>query len=124
MAVRSSDGVDDVITVATPPYFTTFTFASVIKRSTASLTDGHFHAPWGVTKPGDAMRLGFEFKDSSDAEVQFNGTGKGTSGTNYDRDVWALLAVTYDGTTFVVQAPEAFTQEQVLELAESVTYHP
>jgi hypothetical protein len=34
---------------------------------------------------------------------------------------WFLQAQFEDGTTFVVQAPEAFTQEQVLELAESVT---
>jgi len=37
---------------------------------------------------------------------------------------WYLQAQFADGTTFVVQAPEAFTQEQVLELAESVTYNP
>jgi hypothetical protein len=37
---------------------------------------------------------------------------------------WYLQAQFPDGTTFVVQAPEAFTQEQVLELAESVTHNP
>jgi hypothetical protein len=37
---------------------------------------------------------------------------------------WYLQAQFADGTTFVVQAPEAFTQEQVLQLAESVTYNP
>jgi hypothetical protein len=37
---------------------------------------------------------------------------------------WYLQAQFEDGTTFVVQAPEAFTQEQVLELAESVTHNP
>jgi hypothetical protein len=36
---------------------------------------------------------------------------------------WYLQAQFEDGTTFVVQAPEAFTQEQVLELAESVTHN-
>ncbi len=36
---------------------------------------------------------------------------------------WHLQAQFEDGTTFVVQAPEAFTQEQVLELAESVTHN-
>jgi hypothetical protein len=36
---------------------------------------------------------------------------------------WYLQAQFPDGTTFVVQAPEAFTQEQVLELAESVTHN-
>jgi hypothetical protein len=37
---------------------------------------------------------------------------------------WWLQAQFEDGTTFVVQAPEAFTQEQVLEFAEAVAYHP
>jgi hypothetical protein len=41
-----------------------------------------------------------------------------------NREKWYLQAQFEDGTTFVVQAPEAFTQEQVLELAESVTYNP
>jgi hypothetical protein len=36
---------------------------------------------------------------------------------------WHLQAQFEDGTTFVVQAPEAFTEEQVLELAESVTHN-
>ena len=36
---------------------------------------------------------------------------------------WYLQAQFEDGTTFVVQAPEAFTEEQVLELAESVTHN-
>lgn len=37
---------------------------------------------------------------------------------------WYLQAQSEDGTTFVLQAPEAFTQEQVLEFAEQVTYRP
>jgi hypothetical protein len=37
---------------------------------------------------------------------------------------WYLQGQFEDGTTFVLQAPEAFTREQVLELAESVTYNP
>jgi hypothetical protein len=37
---------------------------------------------------------------------------------------WYLQAQLPDGTTFVVQAPGSFTQEQVLQLAESVTYNP
>jgi hypothetical protein len=37
---------------------------------------------------------------------------------------WFLQAQFEDGTTFVVQAPAAFTEEQVLELAEQVTYNP
>ncbi|NEK84864.1 hypothetical protein GCU60_03655 [Blastococcus saxobsidens] len=37
---------------------------------------------------------------------------------------WYLQAQFPDGTTFVLQAPEAFTQEQVLEMAEQVTYTP
>jgi hypothetical protein len=36
---------------------------------------------------------------------------------------WYLQAQFEDGTTFVVQAPEAFTEDQVLELAESVTHN-
>lgn len=37
---------------------------------------------------------------------------------------WFLQAQFTDGTTFVVQAPESFTQEQMLRLAESVSYIP
>ncbi len=37
---------------------------------------------------------------------------------------WYLQAQFRDGTTFVVQAPESFTQEQVLRMAETVVYHP
>ncbi|MGY2083538.1 hypothetical protein [Blastococcus sp. SYSU DS0539] len=36
---------------------------------------------------------------------------------------WFLQAQFADGTTFTVQAPDAFTGEQVVELAEQVTYH-
>ena len=43
--------------------------------------------------------------------------GPGTEG-------WYLQAQFDDGTTFTVQAPAAFTQQQVVELAEQVTYHP
>lgn len=41
-----------------------------------------------------------------------------------DQEGWYLQAQFADGTTFVVQAPEAFTQEQVLAMAEQVTYAP
>jgi hypothetical protein len=37
---------------------------------------------------------------------------------------WYLQARFADGTTFVVQAPQAFTQEQVLQFAAQVTYGP
>jgi hypothetical protein len=37
---------------------------------------------------------------------------------------WYLQAQFPDGTTFVVQAPGSFTQEQVLTFAETVTYNP
>jgi hypothetical protein len=37
---------------------------------------------------------------------------------------WYLQAQFADGTTFVVQAPEAFTQEQVVQMAEQVTFNP
>jgi hypothetical protein len=37
---------------------------------------------------------------------------------------WFLQAQFEDGTTFTLQVPDAFTQEQVVEFAEQVTYHP
>ncbi|MCF6744913.1 hypothetical protein E9529_11590 [Blastococcus sp. KM273128] len=37
---------------------------------------------------------------------------------------WFLQAQFEDGTTFTLQVPDAFTQEQVLEFAERVTHHP
>ena len=37
---------------------------------------------------------------------------------------WYLQAQFAGGTTFVIQAPEAFTQEQVVQMAEQVTYNP
>ena len=37
---------------------------------------------------------------------------------------WFLQAEFEDGTTFTVQAPDVVTQEQVVEMAEQVTYHP
>ena len=37
---------------------------------------------------------------------------------------WFLQAQFAEGTTFVVQAPESFTQDQVLQLAETVVYTP
>jgi hypothetical protein len=37
---------------------------------------------------------------------------------------WYLQAQFEGGTTFVVQAPGSFTEEQVLQLAETVTLHP
>jgi hypothetical protein len=45
--------------------------------------------------------------------------------TSYlDEEGWYLQAQFEDGTVFVVQAPGAFTQEQVVEMAEQVTYNP
>lgn len=41
-----------------------------------------------------------------------------------DEEGWYLQAQFADGTTFVVQAPEAFTQEQVVRMAEQVTFNP
>ncbi|WP_346620857.1 hypothetical protein [Blastococcus montanus] len=43
--------------------------------------------------------------------------GPGTAG-------WFLQGQFEDGTTFTLQVPDAFTQDQVLEFAEQVTYHP
>ncbi|MDK3255111.1 RNA polymerase sigma factor [Blastococcus capsensis] len=37
---------------------------------------------------------------------------------------WFLQGQFEDGTTFTLQVPDAFTQEQVLQFAEQVTYHP
>jgi hypothetical protein len=37
---------------------------------------------------------------------------------------WYLQAQFQDGRTFVVQAPGSFTQDQVLQVAETVTYNP
>ncbi|MCZ2849519.1 hypothetical protein [Modestobacter sp. VKM Ac-2978] len=41
-----------------------------------------------------------------------------------DQRGWFLQAQFADGTTFTLQAPDAFTQEQVLEFAEQVTHRP
>jgi hypothetical protein len=41
-----------------------------------------------------------------------------------DEEGWYLQAQFEDGTVFVIQAPGAFTQEQVVEMAEQVTYNP
>ncbi|WP_222195676.1 hypothetical protein [Modestobacter italicus] len=41
-----------------------------------------------------------------------------------DQRGWYLQAQFTDGTTFVLQVPDAFTQEQVLEFAEQVTHNP
>ncbi|UOY00521.1 hypothetical protein [Blastococcus sp. PRF04-17] len=37
---------------------------------------------------------------------------------------WFLQAQFEDGTVYELQVPDAFTQEQVVEFAEAVTYHP
>jgi hypothetical protein len=41
-----------------------------------------------------------------------------------DERIWYLQAQFEDGTTFVLQVPDSFTQQQVLQLAETVTYNP
>ena len=41
-----------------------------------------------------------------------------------DQEMWFLQAEFADGTTFTLQAPEAFTEEQVVEIADQVTYNP
>jgi hypothetical protein len=38
--------------------------------------------------------------------------------------IWYLQAQFEDGTTFVLQVPDSFTEDQVLQLAETVTYNP
>ncbi len=41
-----------------------------------------------------------------------------------DERIWFLQAQFDDGTVYVLQVPDAFTQAQVVEFAEQVTYHP
>lgn len=41
-----------------------------------------------------------------------------------DQEAWFLQAQFEDGTVYEIQAPEAFTRERVVELAEQVTYNP
>ena len=41
-----------------------------------------------------------------------------------DQEMWFLQAQFADGTTFTLQAPEAFTQDQVIQMADQVTYNP
>lgn len=41
-----------------------------------------------------------------------------------DEEGWYLQAQFEDGTVFVVQAPGAFTQDQVVEMSEQVSYNP
>ena len=41
-----------------------------------------------------------------------------------DQRIWFMQAQFADGTTFELQVPEAFTQEQVVEMAEQVTHNP
>jgi hypothetical protein len=41
-----------------------------------------------------------------------------------DQRIWFLQAQFADGTVYQLQVPEAFTQEQVVQMAEQVTYNP
>ncbi len=41
-----------------------------------------------------------------------------------DERIWFLQARFPDGTVYELQAPDAFTQEQVVAMAEQVTFHP
>ena len=41
-----------------------------------------------------------------------------------DQKIWFLQAQFPDGTVYEVQVPEAFTQDQVVQLAEQVTHNP
>jgi hypothetical protein len=41
-----------------------------------------------------------------------------------NQEAWFLQAQFEDGKVYEIQAPEAFTQEQVVEMAEQVTYNP
>ena len=48
---------------------------------------------------------------------------RGDDGPGADRS-WFLQARFESGTTYTLQVPDAFTQEQVVEFAEAVTFHP
>lgn len=41
-----------------------------------------------------------------------------------DQRIWFLQAQFTDGTTFELQVPDSFTQQQVVEMAEQVTHNP
>ena len=41
-----------------------------------------------------------------------------------DEKIWFLQAQFEDGTVYELQVPDAFTQEQVVEMAQQVTYNP
>jgi hypothetical protein len=41
-----------------------------------------------------------------------------------DQRIWFLQAQFEDGTVYELQVPDAFTQEQVVQFAEQVTYNP
>jgi hypothetical protein len=41
-----------------------------------------------------------------------------------DQRIWFLQADFADGTTFELQVPDAFTEEQAVQMAEQVTYNP
>lgn len=41
-----------------------------------------------------------------------------------DQRIWQLQAQFVDGTTFALQVPDSFTEEQVVEMAEAVTHNP
>ena len=51
------------------------------------------------------------------AQLVPRGQGPGMPG-------WFVQAQFEAGTTFTLQAPDAFTQAQVVEFAEQVSYHP
>ena len=41
-----------------------------------------------------------------------------------DQRIWFLQAESADGITFELQVPDAFTQQQVVDMAEQVTFKP
>ena len=65
-----------------------------------------------------------EQKRRAEAEVTARQALASALGLTTDDLMQRLQAQFPDGTTFVVQAPDSFTQEQVLQLAETVTYTP
>jgi hypothetical protein len=71
--------------------------------------------------PADQVATSIEGPTGPMRPVVVNGRPAQLVPTDYG---WFLQAQFADGRTFVVQAPKAFTQEQVLEVAAEVTYHP
>jgi hypothetical protein len=76
--------------------------------------------------PADQVATSIEAPAGPVVPVTVNARPAQLVATDHGRGMtgWYLQAQFPDGTTFVVQAPGAFTQDQVLEFAAQVTYTP